>query len=132
MFSKQDIDIMTLNCKTSGLEQKLCNLPFPLAPTNAILSYIYGTPKTTLPASSSSLITLLHWFYFLSHQAQIVYPPFNSLSLLPTRHLPNFCLTPALLPTCIYCSFRLKKTTTKVLLFHLQPLSGNQCAGAPD
>lgn len=106
IFSKQDIDIMTLNCKTSGLEHKLCNLPFPLAPTNTILSYIYGTPKTTLPDSSSNHITFLHWLHFLSHQAQVVYPPFNSLSLLPTMHLPNLCLTPALLPTCMCCSFR--------------------------
>lgn len=78
---------MTLNSKPSGLEHKLCNPHFPLVLTNAILSYSQGTPKIIFPASSSNHITLFHWFHFLSHQAQVVYPPFNSLPLLLTIHL---------------------------------------------
>lgn len=92
MFSKQDFDIMTLNSKPSGLEQKLCNPHSPLVLSNAILFYSHGTPKITFPASSPNHITLLRWFHFLSHQAQVVYPPFNSLSLPLAIHLPSLLL----------------------------------------
>jgi len=92
MFSKQSFDTMTLNSKPSGLEYKLRNPHSPLVPTNAILSYSLGTPEIIFPAFSSNCVTLLHWFHFLPHQAQVVYPPFSSLSLPLTIHLPSVLL----------------------------------------
>lgn len=83
---------MKLNCKTFGLEHKLCNPPLPLVSTKSILSYLYSTPKVIFPAYSSTHITILHWFCFLSHKAKAIYCPFNSLSHPVATHLANVLL----------------------------------------